>query len=158
MSDALAVQLLELIEHDSQCCTQLLALIEQEYEALQQRNLDILEDLLNSKQAFLAQLDQGASQRSQLLAQHSLKADLDGLKQLASQASNGQDLLDQAQNLSEQLHQCQQANLRNGRLIQASQHNTRQMLNLLRGNSPQDLYDKQGGAARINSSRPISQA
>ena len=158
MSNALTAQLLESIEHDSQCCTELLALIEHEYVALQQRNLNNLEELLNAKQALLAQLDQGASQRSQLLEQHGLKADLDSLKHLAQEADDGKTLLDQAQHLSAQLHLCQEANLRNGRLIQASQHNTRQMLNLLRGNSPQDLYDKQGGAARISSSRPISQA
>ena len=60
--------------------------------------------------------------------------------------------------LGELLERCQQANLRNGRIIRANQASTGSLLNILRGQDAPSLYDSRGGTASSSRQRPLSQA
>lgn len=153
-NDSLHQLLLDDIGH----AEQLLALIDAEYQALQARDLQSLEKLLTQKLPLLSLLDQHGQQRSRILIEANLSPDADGLKHYANQSADGEQLLQRSEQLTELIGQCQRANVRNGRLIKANQSSTSSLLNIIRGSHGQGLYDSRGGAARIASKRPISQA
>ena len=150
--------LLDLFTSDIGTAEQLLELIDNEFQALTERDLDRLDTLLNDKQPLLALLQQHGSERSRLLAEAGLSADRDGLATLASNSSVGDQLLARSEALSVLLQRCQEGNLRNGRLIRANQASVRSVLGILRGAETPGLYDSRGSAARIAQQRPLSQA
>jgi flagella synthesis protein FlgN len=151
-------KLLELFTDDISTATQLLELIDSEFQALGDRDLHLLQDILNKKIPLLALLDQHGKERSQLLISLNCTPDRAGLHVLAQGLSQGQHLVEQGDELNSLLERCQAANLRNGRLIRSSQASTRSMIGILRGNDTPSLYDSRGGAARIGQQRPLSQA
>ncbi len=150
--------LLDLFTSDIGTAEQLLELIDNEFQALTERDLDRLDTLLNDKQPLLALLQQHGSERSRLLEEAGLSADRDGLATLASNSSVGDQLLARSEALSALLQRCQEGNLRNGRLIRANQASVRSVLGILRGAETPGLYDSRGSAARIAQQRPLSQA
>ncbi|WP_339905746.1 flagellar protein FlgN [Pseudomonas guineae] len=150
--------LLDLFTHDIGTAEQLLELIDSEFQALSDRDLPRLQNILTDKLPLLTLLDQHGKQRSQLLASLGLSADRVGLQVLATQSSQGDLLLERGDQLNALLERCQTANLRNGRLIRSSQASANSMLGILRGNETPSLYDSRGSAARIGQQRPLSQA
>lgn len=150
--------LINLFDEDLGIASTLLKLIDSELEALSEPDLEQLQALLNQKQPLLAQLAQHASQRSQILAAEKLSADRNGLSILAARAESGETLMHKGDQLATLIEQCQAANLRNGRLIKASQASTGQMIKILRGSDTPTLYDSKGSTARIGQHRPLSQA
>ncbi|HEX5842278.1 MAG TPA: flagellar protein FlgN [Pseudomonas sp.] len=150
--------LLELFNDDIGTAERLLELIDNEFQALSERDLPRLQALLTDKQPLLIQLDQHGRTRSQLLRSLQLSADRAGLQALAAQSSQGELLLERGDQLNNLLERCQNANLRNGRLIRSSQASAHSMLNILRGNDTPSLYDSRGSTARIGQQRPLSQA
>ncbi|MFP6849187.1 MAG: flagellar export chaperone FlgN [Pseudomonas sp.] len=151
-------KLLELFTLDIGTAEQLLELIDTEFQALNERDLPRLQTILSDKLPLLNQLDQHGKERSQLLASLNLSTDRAGLQVLAAQSHNGTLLLERGDQLSALLERCQAANLRNGRLIHASQTSAKSMLGILRGNETPSLYDSRGSTARIGQQRPLSQA
>lgn len=151
-------RILEILLSDINIATQLLDILEQEFTALSERKLDVLQDLLAQKQPYLRQLEQHSKERSQRLMQEHLSADQQGLEQLASQSSIGAKLLETSASLNNLLEQCQAANLRNGRLIRSNQISVNGMLNIIRGTDTATLYDKTGSTAPSIKQRPFSQA
>jgi flagella synthesis protein FlgN len=151
-------KLLELFTLDIGTAEQLLELIDTEFQALSDRDLPHLQNILTDKLPLLSVLDQHSKQRSQLLASLNLSADRAGLQSLAAQSSQGDLLLERGDELNTLLERCQAANLRNGRLIRSSQASAHSMLGILRGNETPSLYDSRGSAARISQQRPLSQA
>jgi flagella synthesis protein FlgN len=150
--------LLELFSKDIGTAEQLLELINTEFQALSDRDLPRLQSILTDKLPLLTLLDQHGRERSQLLASLNLSPDRAGLQALAAQSSQGELLLERGDQLSTLLEHCQTANLRNGRLIRASQASANSMLGILRGNETPSLYDSRGSTARIGQQRPLSQA
>ena len=150
--------LLDLFSQDIGHASRLLELIDLEYQALGERDLERLQSLLADKQPLLAQLSQHGSQRSQLLGSLQLSVDQAGLEQLAQRSPLGAELLARGDELNKLLERCQAANLRNGRLIRSSQMATGSMLSILRGGETPSLYDSRGSAARIGGQRPLIQA
>jgi flagella synthesis protein FlgN len=157
-----ATTLLSLFDEDIGNASQLLELIDSELEALNTNDLPRLQTLLNQKQPLLALLAQHATQRSQLLAAEQFSPDREGLMAFAARSEargeSGSLLLEKSARLTSLIEQCQTANLRNGRLIKASQVSTGQMVKILRGSDTPTLYDSRGTAAKIGHQRPISQA
>lgn len=151
-------RLLELFLNDIGTAQQLLAVLEQEFSALSARELTQLQELLTHKQPLLRMLESHATERSKLLLQSHFSADSEGLQQLAATSKLGAELLSSSSQLSELLEQCQDANLRNGRLIRSNQTSVSSMLNIIRGNDAPKLYDKTGSASSSNKQRPFSQA
>lgn len=151
--------LLQLFNDDIGTASQLLELIDAEFQALTDRDLPRLETILAGKQPLLSVLSQHGGQRNALLTTLKLTPDQAGLNALASQSPLGSELLERGGELSELLERCQAGNTRNGRLIRVNQTAVSGMLGILRGSSDTpNLYDSRGGAARIGQQRPLSQA
>jgi flagella synthesis protein FlgN len=152
------ISLLDLFNYDIGNAEQLLELIDNEFQALSDRDLPRLHEILANKQPLLVLLDQHGQARSQLLLGLQLSADRRGLEALAARSTHGAELLARSDALSALLERCQAANLRNGRLIRSSQTSTNSILGILRGAETPSLYDSRGGAAKIGQQRPLSQA
>lgn len=153
-----AATLITLFDEDIAIASALLELIDSELDALSASDLPRLQTLLNQKQPLLAELAQHATRRSQLLAAERLSTDRDGLAKLAARSESGDVLLQKGDQLAGLIEQCQVANLRNGKLIKASQTSTGQLVSILRGSDAPTLYDSKGGTAKIGQHRPLSQA
>lgn len=136
----------------------LLALLDEEFEALKHRQLDVLQNILAEKQPLLSLLNQHAEARNRLLKSLNLSTDRMGMQAYACQIDQPDALMSNVDNLSELLAQCQSANLRNGKLIRANQTSSNRLLGILRGGEPTSLYDSRGSKARIQNHRPLSQA
>lgn len=155
MSDT---RILELLKTDIECCTTLLETLEQEFTALNERNLEQLQKLLDSKHPKLVQLNQNAGERSRYLQKQGLSADLQGFKQFAQNSPLYSELMAQHEQLAQLIEQCQAANLRNGRLIRTNQISVGSALNIIRGNNEPSLYDKSGSTAPKNIRRTFTSA
>ncbi|KTT28680.1 flagella synthesis protein FlgN [Pseudomonas rhizoryzae] len=150
--------LLEITRHDIDLSEQLLALIDQEFQALTERKLETLESLLDNKQILLKQLDQHAQQRSALLRHHGLPTDLQGLQAYAATQSNGAELLAASTRLAQLMEECKVHNTRNGQVIQANRFVVGKLLNVLQGTAAPTLYDSRGSQTRSGYQRPLSSA
>jgi flagella synthesis protein FlgN len=151
-------EFLQQLQNDLGLAQQLFELIEAEFIALGERDLTRLDQILSAKMPLLSQLDQHGRQRSQILVEQQLSADLQGLKQLFANSDFSTELLATSAQLGTQLEQCRAANLRNGRLIRANQTTLGSVLGILRGNETPNLYDSRGSTAKIGQQRPRSQA
>ncbi|AHL75024.1 flagellar biosynthesis protein FlgN [Stutzerimonas stutzeri] len=152
-------ELLQQLVDDIGTARKLLELTDAEYQALAERDLASLEQLLTQKQTLLALLSQHGSLRSQTLAKAQLSADKSGLSTFAASSTVGAEIVEQAEKLDGILQACRSANERNGRLIRVNQNAVGSMLQVLQGtNQTPDLYDRRGAAARSANHRPLSQA
>ena len=86
--------ILELLSADIETAQQLLTLLEQEFAALSERDLDELQALLIKKQPALHILEQHTAERGQLLLQNNATADLPGLQECAARSPLQSQLLD----------------------------------------------------------------
>lgn len=150
--------LLQLFIDDIGTAQRLLELIDTEFQAMGERDLPRLEQILGEKLPLLGLLDQHGTARARLLGQQQLSADRAGLETLASRGPDGSELLARSDELGQLLEKCREANQRNGRLIRANQASLKSVLGILRGGDTPGLYDSRGGAARIAQQRPLSQA
>ena len=150
--------LLQLFIEDIGTAQRLLELIDAEFQAMGERDLPRLEQILGEKLPLLSLLDQHGSARSKLLGEQQLSADRAGLEAFAARQANGAELLTCSDELNQLLESCRDANQRNGRLIRANQASLKSVLGILRGGETPGLYDSRGGAARIAQQRPLSQA
>jgi len=150
--------LLQLITEDLAPAQHLLELLQEESLALYGRDMPLLEGILARKQSLIVLLEQHGKKRSQILANLGLSADHDGLAQLASHSSVGDQLLSQSQALNKLLLQCQQANALNGQSIQLQQATTANQLRILHGGEPPELYNAQGSTSRLVKPSTLSQA
>ncbi|WXL27158.1 flagellar protein FlgN [Ectopseudomonas mendocina] len=151
-------KLLESFSEDIGIAEQLLDLIDNEFQALSDRDLTALQDILGLKQPLLALLDQHAKARTQLLTNLNLSANREGLAALAATSQLGSELLEKGDQLNELFERCRLGNERNGRLIRTSQNSAGQILNLLRGTDAPNLYDKRGVTSKASQHRPLDQA
>ncbi len=150
--------LLHLFIEDIGTAQRLLELIDTEFQAMSERDLPRLEQILGEKLPLLGLLDQHGSARARLLAEQQVSLDRAGLEILASRRPDGAELLTRSEELNRLLESCRDANQRNGRLIRANQASLKNVLGILRGGETPNLYDSRGGAARIAQQRPLSQA
>ncbi len=150
--------LLQLIIDDQAPTQQLLELLKEESLALYGRDMPLLEEILARKQSLIVLLEQHGKKRSQILISLGLPADHDGLAQLASHSSVGDQLLAQSKELNQLLAKCQEANLLNGQSIQLQQATTANQLRILHGGEPPALYNAQGSTSRLVKPSTRSQA
>ena len=150
--------LLQLIIDDLAPTQQLLELLKEESLALYGRDMPLLEEILARKQSLIVLLEQHGKKRREILISLGLPADHDGLAQLASHSSVGDQLLAQSKELNHLLAQCQDANLLNGQSIQLQQATTANQLRILHGGEPPALYNAQGSTSRLVKPSTRSQA
>jgi flagella synthesis protein FlgN len=155
-----AVSLLQQFNDDIASAERLLALLDSEYQALSRSELTLLEELLEEKQQVLTVLEQHRQQRSELLRGLQLTPDRAGLEALAQRSPQDSTLMESADALSDLLEHCQEANLRNGRLIQHGQSSVEGLLMIVRGkNDTAGLYNRRGqSTGNIARQRPINHA
>jgi flagella synthesis protein FlgN len=103
-------------------------------------------------------LEQHGRKRSEILASLNLPTNRQGLEQLASQSSVGEQLLEQSDALTALLTQCQTINVNNGQSILIQQAATANQLKILTGGEPPALYDARGSTSHLAKPRPLSQA
>ncbi len=106
----------------------LLELLQTESLALHGRDMPLLEDILAQKQAMIILLEQHGRKRSEILASLNLPTNRQGLEQLASHSSIGDQLLAQSDVLTDLLTQCQATNVNNGQSILVQQAATANQL------------------------------
>jgi flagellar biosynthesis protein FlgN len=150
--------LLNLITEDLAPAQHLLELLQEESLALYGRDMPLLEDILARKQSLIVLLEQHGKKRSQILVSLGLPADHNGLEQLASHSSIGDQLLAQSKELNQLLIKCQEANVLNGQSIQLQQATTANQLRILHGGEPPALYNAQGSTSRLAKPNTLSQA
>ena len=150
--------LLQLIIDDFAPAQHLLELLQTESLALHGRDMPLLEEILAQKQALIVLLEQHGRKRSEILASLNLPITRDGLVQLASHSSIGDQLLEQSDVLTDLLAQCQATNVKNGQSILRQQAATANQLKILTGGEPPALYDARGATAKMAKPRPLSQA
>ncbi|TFH78725.1 MULTISPECIES: flagella synthesis protein FlgN [Pseudomonas] len=150
--------LLQLITDDFAPAQQLLELLHTESLALHGRDMPLLEEILARKQALIILLEQHGRKRSEILASLNLSLDRQGLEQLASQSSIGDQLLNQSDVLTDLIAQCQAANVKNGQSIVMQQAATANQLKILTGGEPPALYDASGTFSKLQKPRALSQA
>lgn len=150
--------LLHLLTEDIGAAQRLLQSIEDEFHALEARDLERLQSLLDAKLPLLQQMEQNGRQRARLLLQAGVSGDREGLAELAALGSVSAETVERSDELGTLLEQCKQANLRNGRVIRSNQHATGRLLDILRGQDTPSLYDRRGSATQGGRQRPLSQA
>ncbi|WP_448723339.1 flagella synthesis protein FlgN [Pseudomonas farris] len=150
--------LLQLIIDDFAPAQHLLELLQTESLALHGRDMPLLEEILAQKQALIILLEQHGRKRSEILASLNLPPNRQGLEQLASHSSIGDQLLAQSDVLTDLLTQCQAANVNNGQSILVQQAATANQLKILTGGEPPALYDARGSTSKLAKPRPLSQA
>ncbi|MCO5786363.1 hypothetical protein DHB74_08370 [Pseudomonas sp. G11-1] len=142
----------------TQHCEQFAELLDQEHQVLLDQDMDALDALTKAKTPLIAVLvadEQALSAQCETLSKPASQSLTDFIGSLDNPALAAQhtDFLTAAE-------RCQNANLRNARLIRHSQHINSRLLDLLRnqGEASQNVYDRQGNASRSASGRPISRA
>ena len=149
--------LLDLFAEDIGHASQLLQLVDEEFQALERRELPVLQQLRGQAATDAATGakwpgPRGNPPRSRRFPRPRRPC------RYARERADGAELLARGDELGELLERCQQANLRNGRIIRANQASTGSLLNILRGQDAPSLYDSRGGTASSSRQRPLSQA
>lgn len=151
-------QLSDALERAAALCRQFSDLLDREKQALLEQDMVALQALLDEKSGVITALNGAYGDLSTELLAAGRPDDIspgDFIRSLADDALSRQhaDFLDAAQD-------CEEANLRNARLIRHSQHINSNLLDLLRnqGEASLNVYDRLGNANRVRSGRPISRA
>lgn len=140
-------QLSHNISQDLHNCVELLRLLEDERNALGQRDAQKLEEIIKAKSAHLQNLESNASQRTLWLkdsatepATESLQTQWDTLLQ-----GRAPELKARWQQFKTLLNQCQNENEINGRLLARNQQVFARLLSILRGQGDnQNVYSAKG--------------
>lgn len=148
----------ELFARATQDCQQFVELLDQEKQALLDQDMPALQALIDAKTPLITALNEAETAIDAQLQQLGRPADAslsDFILSLndAQLAEHHAAFLNAAQS-------CQNANMRNARLIRHSQHINGSLLDVLRnqGETSLNVYDRQGNASRAPSGRPISRA
>ena len=144
------------LRQDIEVTISLQKLLDQEREALEQRDYDGFNQLLGNKQQLLQQLEQHAGHRQQLLKNAGFSDDQQALDQAERQAPATAKLW---RTLLEQWQKCQQQNEVNERVAQRTRQVVGQVLDMLRGRTASSrTYDASGTAKSYNSGLTITSA
>lgn len=136
----------DVLQQEADAAYQLLAALRKEREALGNRDLDATGETAREKEALITRLEDLAARQNELLALAGIDPgtrDLDGALKTAGLGA----LLERWQALLDVLAQCRQQNLINGGIIEMSRRFAQQVLDSIRGASPDGrLYGPDGDA------------
>jgi len=152
----------QLLEDSIQSTNELLSLLEQERTHLTQRNHSVIPALLEQKQQLMSQLEQGALQRQQWLAQAPQQHDQQSPDERWNTVLTdlgGPTLTKLWETFKDNLTSCQQNNEINGRMIGRGQQSIRQLLTLLKGQiETPTLYNQAGCTQNQSLSQTVVKA
>lgn len=132
-----------------------------EAEALQQRDIAVIERAVANKRQIALSLERLANEQTKLLVSSGFTGDAEGMRAfLASHDAPEADLRAQWSRLESLMQECRRLNEINGIVVQQSQEFVQQVIHALRGqeNPATHLYDPLGRAVADTASRPISKA
>ena len=143
-------------EHDIPATAKLLDLLQRERKALEQRNYEEFQNIIDQKQPMLTILECHSNTRQQLLTAagyHDEQATLDAADVQAPAVAKAW------RKLADEWKQCQNLNEVNERIAKRTRLVVNQMLDVLHGqNSRNKLYTSSGDAKTTTAGRPISSA
>jgi flagella synthesis protein FlgN len=157
---SLNVQFLrDMLTQDSTAVQQLTALLIQERELLEQRQLQGMQEIVGQKDHLLGHLSFTARQREQLLRNAGLATDLAGWKAFLERDALTLSLIPAWQALTHEFAECQTANEVNGKMINRSKQTLSHLLNLIRGQvATPSLYTQKGSTTNHSSTYTVAKA
>lgn len=144
-----------LVQADLNACTELLALLQAEREALTERKLPELVEIIEAKAKTIDLLDAQAQERREILAGLQRPSEESEWQALVKEVDD--EALNQSwEELREMLTECKRFNEVNGRMISRGKQTLGKLLTLLRGqNIATDLYNAQGESQGQYSSHTV---
>jgi len=148
----------QLISSDIAACESLLQLLDEEQNALKDRQIEALEPIIEKKTSFLLHLEQSAIKRQQWSQQAKIAADSSAWQDLIEEFKRP-GLLEQWRKLKALLDDCRDANEINGKLLARSQEMFERISNILRGqNQKVSLYGASGRTTQSANSSRVGEA
>ncbi|MCF6280867.1 MAG: flagellar protein FlgN [Candidatus Polarisedimenticolaceae bacterium] len=137
--------LTQLLLKQTSLAQNLLDKLTDEHEVLSLNDSDLLDRIVEHKQALMKQLEAGMTTITHALSEQGYSADISGLDSLLQQLPENTPLHRQWHKLQELAKQCQEKNMVNGGIVSLKQRHIRQALDILTGTqSSKNTYDKQG--------------
>ena len=154
--EGLWAELNSTFERDIPVTAEMLDLLQSERQALEDRNYDIFQQILDRKKELLAVLEQNAHIRQQLLLNAGFNDEPSTLRAAEQQAPT---VATAWHRLGEQWKQCQELNEINEHIAQRTRLVVGQILDLLRGTSGEPrIYDNKGCARPSGGGNTITNA
>lgn len=157
-------RVLSQLETDISACESLITLLEQEREALSNRDMDALDTIIEGKAAQLKQLETSAQSRTAWARQY-LGNDTGGLEEIKNAWQN---LLEDAaipqlkerwETLKELQTTCKEKNEANGKILARNQKTFKRLLDIIRGQTATpDLYSAAGKSTSGHISHKVGEA
>ncbi len=143
----------EVLEQEAQAATQLLTILRRERKALGSRDLEAIGESAREKEEAITELERLATRQNELLGLVGIDPGARDLRG-ALRSAGLEGLAERWQVLLDVLAQCRQQNLINGGVIEMSRRFAQQVLEGLRGASPDGrLYGPDGDARGDSGSR-----
>ncbi|WP_164549048.1 flagella synthesis protein FlgN [Amphritea opalescens] len=141
--------------------TTLNELLDAEYKALQQREVEQLQTLVDNKTAVLLQLEENNQARNQCFGAAGISPDKAGLTDYQARLTDAEGLSFKAHwsELEQILRQVNDKNKRNEIVISRNSRNLEQLMNILRGqNQKNTLYNQSGGKGNYAAQNSLGKA
>lgn len=141
--------------------TTLNELLDAEYQALQQREVEQLQTLVENKTAVLLQLEENNQTRNQYFSAAGITPDKTGLTDYQTRLTEAEALSFKAHwsELEQILRQVNDKNKRNEIVITRNSRNLEQLMNILRGqNQKNTLYNQSGGKGNYAAQNSLGKA
>ena len=141
--------------------TALCELLDAEYQALQQRNIEHLQELVEKKTDILQQLEENNQTRNQLFIAAGITPDKEGLQSYQVQLNNTESTSFRScwTELEQALHQVNDKNKRNEIIISRNSRNLEQLMSIIRGqNQKNTLYNQSGGKGNYAAQNSLGKA
>ncbi len=154
-------ELADILSMEKLCLSRLKESLEDEQTALENRQIDALEQAVKAKQDALQEAAELQQRRSTLLRQYGFSNDESGVSQCIVKCSPSlsRELLPLWEQLHTLIEQCRDQNLVNGRILELNDRCVQQTLAILtNGTQPLELYSSQGVSSRQGRSTPLARA
>lgn len=144
---------------DIKSCEELLMLLEQEQQALKDREPDQLESIIEKKTVCLEQLENSANKRTQWIRSFNNSEDQEGLWNQLIVELNRPELSEQWDKLKRLTTKCREKNEINGKVMARNQQVFSRLLTILRGQQNSvGLYTAKGSAYSASNSLKVGEA
>lgn len=155
-SEGVDMNIEHLLQSEIASAHRLMHTLDQEYAALAQRDVDLLDTIVPEKRNIVAELEALGRQRDALLAQLNPSTTTAESANPFSDDTRLSDLWDELKSVAQQ---CQDKNRINGSIVEIGYRQSRQALDILHGvSSSSELYDKSGRTTKPGASHPIIRA
>lgn len=139
------MSLRQLLKQELAVTVALLETLDNEHEALGNREPERVKALLETKERQVAEFERIEWQRKTLLAQMDVAENNDEIRRfLASDKQHGEELVALWDRLIETAARCRERNQANGSLVEIHRRHVQRALDILRGTQPPPTYGPQG--------------